>query len=173
MELFKNTNYDFLGKKWPFIIASLVLSVAGLASIAMKGGIKYGIDFRGGAMMFVKFTGPPPVDKIRSSLGAQKILGSVDVQRAGEQSANEVIVSTELPDEKALNQARSAMISTLENTFGDPKNGKLDSTTPLRNRSRTGCSIRCRRPASLFPNPRSNSWPRMRSTSEIPRRGPV
>src|SRR5258708_6458674 len=26
MELFKNTNYDFLGKKWPFIIASLVLT---------------------------------------------------------------------------------------------------------------------------------------------------
>ena len=30
MELFKNTNFDFLGKKWPFIIASLVLTVAGL-----------------------------------------------------------------------------------------------------------------------------------------------
>ena len=29
MELFKNTNFDFLGKKWPFIIASLVLTVAG------------------------------------------------------------------------------------------------------------------------------------------------
>ena len=28
MELFKNTNFDFLGKKWPFIIASLVLTVA-------------------------------------------------------------------------------------------------------------------------------------------------
>ena len=126
MELFKNTNFDFLGKKWPFIIASLVLTVAGLASIAMKGGLKYGIDFRGGAMMNVKFTGQPPVDKIRSSLGAQKILGSVDVQRVGEQSANEVIVSTDLPDEKALNQARTAMISTLENTFGDPKGGKLD-----------------------------------------------
>ena len=42
MELFKNTNFDFLGKKWPFIIASLVLTAAGLISIAMKGGIKYG-----------------------------------------------------------------------------------------------------------------------------------
>ena len=39
MELFKNTNYDFLGKKWPFIIASLVLTVAGLGSIAAKGGL--------------------------------------------------------------------------------------------------------------------------------------
>ena len=55
MELFKNTNYDFLGKKWPFIIASLVLSVAGLTSIALKGGLRYGIDFKEGVLMTVKF----------------------------------------------------------------------------------------------------------------------
>ena len=47
MELFKNTNFDFLGKKWTFIGASLVLTVAGLASLAIKGGSKYGIDFKG------------------------------------------------------------------------------------------------------------------------------
>ena len=40
MELFKNTNYDFLGKKWPFIIASLVLSAAGLTSVLVKGDRK-------------------------------------------------------------------------------------------------------------------------------------
>jgi preprotein translocase subunit SecF len=55
MELFKNTNYDFLGKKWPFIIASLVLTVAGFASILMQGGLKFGIDFKGGTLMTVKF----------------------------------------------------------------------------------------------------------------------
>ena len=36
MELFKNTNFDFLGKKWPFIIASLVLTVAGLGSLIAR-----------------------------------------------------------------------------------------------------------------------------------------
>ncbi len=36
MELFKQTNFDFLGYKWPFIIASLVLSVLGLGSLAVK-----------------------------------------------------------------------------------------------------------------------------------------
>ena len=38
MELFKNTNFDFLGKKWPFIIASLVLTVAGLGSMLARAG---------------------------------------------------------------------------------------------------------------------------------------
>jgi len=124
MELFKNTNFDFLGKKWPFIIASLVLTAAGLISIAMKGGIKYGIDFRGGAMMYVKFAGPPPLDKIRSSLSA-KIPGGIDVQSLTGANANEVIISTELKDEKALEQTRGLMVSTLDATFGD-HSGKLD-----------------------------------------------
>ena len=55
MELFKNTNFDFLGKKWPFIIASLVLTVAGAVSVIAQGGLKFGIDFKGGALMTVKF----------------------------------------------------------------------------------------------------------------------
>ncbi len=125
MELFKNTNFDFLGKKWPFIIASLVLTVAGLASIAMKGGIKYGIDFRGGAMMYVKFSGPPPVEKIRSSLSS-KISGGIDVQGLTGANANEVIISTELKDEKELEQTRRTMVATLESTFGQQESGKLD-----------------------------------------------
>jgi len=125
MELFKNSNFDFLGKKWPFIIASLVLTVAGLASIAVKGGLKYGIDFRGGAMMYVKFSGPPPLDKIRSSLSS-KIPGGIDVQSLTGANANEVIISTELKDEKMLEQSRTLMVSTLDATFGEPQTGKLD-----------------------------------------------
>ena len=63
MELFKNTNFDFLGKKWPFIIASLVLTLAGLGSLLMKGGPRYGIDFRGGTLVYVKFADKPPIEE--------------------------------------------------------------------------------------------------------------
>src|SRR5262245_7063842 len=140
MELFKNTNFDFLGKKWPFIIASLALTAVGLISIALKGGIKYGIDFRGGAMMYVKFSGPPPLDKIRSSLSAK--VGDVDVQSLTGASANEVIISTELKDEKALEQTRRVMISTLDATFGQSQSGKLD----FNNATQGSLSIRLRDP---------------------------
>ena len=68
MELFKNTNFDFLGKKWPFIIASLVLTAAGFVSLAVKGGPSYGIDFKGGALMYLRFNQEPPVEKIRAAL---------------------------------------------------------------------------------------------------------
>ena len=68
MELFKSTNFDFLGKKWPFIGLSLLLTVLGLISLMLKGGPKLGIDFRGGALITVSFADRPPVDKVRAAL---------------------------------------------------------------------------------------------------------
>jgi preprotein translocase subunit SecF len=125
MELFKNTNYDFLGKKWPFIIASLVLTVAGFASIAMRGGLKYGIDFKGGALMSVKFSGPPPIEKIRSAMSQIKGETTVD-EFTGGGTQNEVEIGTELQEETQLNINRQAMADILVKTFGQPDSGKLD-----------------------------------------------
>src|ERR1051326_3153332 len=128
MELFKNTNFDFLGKKWPFIIASLVLTVAGFASIAMKGGLKYGIDFKGGALMVAKFASEPPLDKIRNAMkNSPLIKGDVSVQNfTGATAQNEVEIGTVLADEKQLELNRQAMKSVLSSTFGQPGSGKLD-----------------------------------------------
>jgi preprotein translocase subunit SecF len=128
MELFKNTNYDFLGKKWPFIIASLVLTVAGLASIALKGGLKYGIDFKEGALMTVKFAYPPPLDRIRSAMShSQKIRGEVSVQNlTGSGAENEVQIGTEAQEEGQLNVNRQDMQDVLSATFAQGSAGKLD-----------------------------------------------
>lgn len=125
MEIFKQTNFDFLGKKWPFIIASLVLTAAGFASLGIKGGPRYGIDFRGGAIMDVKFAGPPPDARIRSAL-SRNIKGDITVQNVGGASS-EVLIGTELRSDQELAAARSAMTQTLEATFIPPQDrGKLD-----------------------------------------------
>jgi preprotein translocase subunit SecF len=121
MELFKNTNYDFLGKKWPFIGLSLLLTAAGLVSLAVNGGPRYGIDFRGGALMYLKFAEKPPVDKIRATIGA-KI--PIDVQEVTS-SPNEIIIGTEVKSDAALNAARRQMVESLEATF-NTGGGKLD-----------------------------------------------
>ena len=94
IEIFKHANYDFLGKKWPFIIASLVLTAAGLASMAMKGGVKWGIDFNGGAVMYVRFNGPPPDAQIRTALAA-KIPGSINVQNLALRSGGRIDANSE------------------------------------------------------------------------------
>ena len=125
MQIFHDINFDFLGKKWLFIGLSAVLIAAGLISTALKGGIKYGIDFTGGAIVYVKFAGPPPEAQIRSVL-SEKISGAITVQRVTDGN-NEVIIGTELKDEKALEQSRNAMVKTLEGAFGKaPREGMLD-----------------------------------------------
>ncbi|MBN9663035.1 MAG: protein translocase subunit SecF [Acidobacteria bacterium] len=122
MELFKNTNIDFLGKKGIFIGASLVLTVVGLASWIGKGGLKYGIDFTGGANITVKFSSTPPVDKLRSEISS-KIPGEISVQEIPGQNA--VIIGTPLKDEIQLNTERRAITETLEASFGT-SGGKFD-----------------------------------------------
>jgi preprotein translocase subunit SecF len=122
MELFKNTNIDFLGKKWTFIGASLVLTVAGLASLVIKGGPKYGIDFKGGALLYLRFNSEPPVEKIRQALSS-KIQGEISVQQVT--GKPEVLVGTEIKDEKELNANRQIIEDTLRTTFG-AGGGKLD-----------------------------------------------
>ncbi|MBM3783772.1 MAG: protein translocase subunit SecF [Acidobacteria bacterium] len=123
MEIFKNTNFDFLGKKWPFIIASLVLTVAGVASLAMKGGPRYGIDFKGGTVTTVRFANAVTEDQIRAALTG-KIPGEIVVQR--DTTARDMLISTELRDEKELNAARSVVMDSLAAAFNGKDGSKLD-----------------------------------------------
>src|SRR5579862_2513413 len=105
MQIFKNTNFDFLHYKWPFIGASLVLSVAGIGSIFLHGGLRYGIDFKEGTQMTVKWNGTPPEDQIRTAL-SRKISGEVSVQPFTDIAAkNEVVIGTERMAEQQMNAA--------------------------------------------------------------------
>jgi preprotein translocase subunit SecF len=122
MRLFKETKFDFLGWKWPFIGASVLLMLAGAVSLLVKGGPLYGIDFRGGALMYVKFAGPPPVQQIRSALSS-KIQGSISVTTLTD--TQEVIIGVEMQDERSLDQARRTMLDTLQATFA-PDTSRLD-----------------------------------------------
>jgi len=89
IELFKNPNYDFIGKrKWAYIV-SIVLTLIGLSSLAVKGGLRYDIDFTGGTLIQVRFEQPPSVGRIRASL-ATIGLGESIIQQFGD--ANEFII---------------------------------------------------------------------------------
>ena len=122
MEIFKQTNFDFLGKKWPFIIASLILTAAGVASLIVKGGPKYGIDFNGGAFMDVNFIHRPSADAIRAAVH-KRVTGEIEVQEIS--GTQEVLITTEGRDERALERVRRDIIDSLNEAFGD-KSGKAD-----------------------------------------------
>jgi preprotein translocase subunit SecF len=125
MELFKNTNFDFLGRKWPFIIASLILTAAGLVSLAIHGGPRYGIDFRGGALVYVKFANTPSPDKVRAAL-ASKIPGGGAPEVVEVKGTNELIIGTEIQDEKTLAVTRQVIVDTLAKEFGQSSGNKVD-----------------------------------------------
>ena len=118
MEIFRETNFDFLGKARLFIILSLVLTAAGFVSLFFKGGPRYGIDFKGGSLIRLRFNGPPPIDKIRTAV-SRDVQGEITVQSFTDAaSANEVAIGTELKDERSLDTSQKAILVTLENTFG-------------------------------------------------------
>jgi preprotein translocase subunit SecF len=125
MELFKNTNFDFLGKKWPFIIASLILTAAGMVSLAVHGGPRYGIDFKGGALVYVKFADSPSPQKVRAALTG-KLPGGGEPEVVEVKGTNELIIGTEIQDEKALAVTRQVIVDTLAKTFGQPSGQKID-----------------------------------------------
>jgi preprotein translocase subunit SecF len=124
MEFFRNTNFDFLGRKWPFIIASLILTAGGLVSLIVKGGPRYGIDFQGGTVMTLKFASAPDESKIRAALNG-KLSGAPTVQRfiGGE---NQISIGTEGADNTAATRNRQVVLDTLEKTYAHPELDKLD-----------------------------------------------
>jgi preprotein translocase subunit SecF len=121
MEFFKNSDFDFLGKKWPFIILSLALTAAGLISLAVKGGPRYGIDFRGGALITVSFANRPPVDKVRAALSGKL---PVEVQEVS--GYPEDIIGIDALQDAALQASRQKVIESLDAAFGQPANGKYN-----------------------------------------------
>ncbi|MGO9125981.1 MAG: protein translocase subunit SecF [Terriglobales bacterium] len=131
MEFFRNTNIDFLGKKWYFLAFSLLFSVAGLCSMLFWHGIPYGVDFRGGTLVYVKFAQPPDDNAIRASMDHAG-LRNVRIQRYGQVSSNEVLigVSEEETSEQALDRSKLLIIKALEtNAPGDKQD--LNNTSVL------------------------------------------
>jgi preprotein translocase subunit SecF len=119
MELFRDTRIDFLGRKWWFILPSLILTLAGLVSLLVHGGPRYGIDFTGGAVMAVRWEGAPPIDRIRAAVSSR--LSGVSVVAAHDLTgSNEVLVSTEAPtgeDLTALRRTIDEALSTIDTRY--------------------------------------------------------
>jgi preprotein translocase subunit SecF len=112
MEIFRDTCFDFLGRKWWFILPSLLLMFAGLVSLAAHGGPRYGIDFTGGAVMDVRWQGPPPIERIRAAVSSH--LKDVSVVAAHDRSgSNDVLVSAECPEGTDLTGLRETIAQSL------------------------------------------------------------
>jgi preprotein translocase subunit SecF len=135
VEFFRNTNIDFLGKKWYFLGFSLIFSVAGILSMLFWHGVPLGVDFRGGTLVYVKFADTPNDHQIRSDLDKAG-LHNARIQHLGNEgagTANEVVIALDEKDtsETDLSSGKNKIINALE---VNPPQGKQD----LNNSDRVG-----------------------------------
>jgi preprotein translocase subunit SecF len=115
VEFFHDVNIDFLGKKWYFIAFSLIFSVAGVLSMLFWHGIPWGVDFRGGTLVYVKFSHIPNDNAIRSAMDRVG-LHQARIQRYGQISNNEVLIdlAERETNEQALDRGKLQIIGALE-----------------------------------------------------------
>jgi preprotein translocase subunit SecF len=117
VEFFRNVNIDFLGKKWYFLSFSLIFSLAGVFSLLFWHHIPYGIDFRGGTLVYVKFSHTPDLKVIRADMDRAG-LHDAKIQTYDVPSNDEVLIDLDLREtsQQALDNGKTRIINTLEST---------------------------------------------------------
>jgi len=127
MEFFRDTNIDFLGKKWYFLVFSLVFSVAGVLSMAFWHHIPLGVDFRGGTLVYVKYAHTPDPSAIHNEI-ERAGLKNARVQRYGLAANNEVLIALDIQQtseqdlSKGKDQIKQALESHTTSTKADLNN---------------------------------------------------
>lgn len=115
-----DTHIDFIGfRKIAFFISALVI-LAGIGSLILKGGPKYGIDFAGGMIVQVKMDKPTEVKAIKEAVKDVKLPGMV-VQSFGQAEDNEYLIRTstsEISSAEVRDKVSSALkINLTDTTF--------------------------------------------------------
>jgi preprotein translocase subunit SecF len=128
MEFFHEPKIDWMGIKWYFISLSLALALIGIISMVAHKGLVYGIDFRGGTLVYVKFSQPPNVDSIRHELDKMN-LRNATIQGFGPTSDHAVIIGLDLQttaSSNALDTGKQAIVTGLSDLYGKGPEGKTD-----------------------------------------------
>ena len=119
MQLFSNTNYDFVRWRWHAIAVSLVVILAGAATIATRGLAK-GVDFEGGTIVIVKFEQPKRIDEIRAALSSSMPGGGeAVVQDYGPRESGSVMIRVRRTGQEAggeLSREAEAVVAALNSS---------------------------------------------------------
>jgi len=127
LEFFRNTSIDFLGKKWYFLAFSLVFSVAGLLSMGFWHGIPLGVDFRGGTLVYVKYSHTPDPSAIHADIERAGIKNA-RVQTYGPAANNEELISLDIQEtsEQSLDNGKRLIVQALEGRAAGTNGNKQD-----------------------------------------------
>jgi len=120
IELLPKVNVDWLGKRRLFFAISTVLILAGMISILNEGSLRYGVDFQGGTIVYLRFKERPPIERVRALL-ADAGLANSQIQEMGGAPApgQDVLIQLEQTNAPAedLTSGRETITTALNQEF--------------------------------------------------------
>lgn len=128
IELIKNPNIDFLGKRYIAFAISGILAILGIIAILQiaRGQANLGIDFAGGTAIQLKFEKPVVLHDIRLALESG---GVKDFDLQDLPTENKILIRMKRGEEELV-QAAESITSILSQRFPDNKY-VVDSTTVI------------------------------------------
>jgi preprotein translocase subunit SecF len=128
IELIKNPNIDFLGKRYIAFVISGILSIIGIVAIVQiaTGHANLGIDFAGGTAIQLKFEKPVVLHEVRVALENS---GLKDLDLQDLPSENKVLIRVK-KSELELGKVSDTITGTLTQKFPDNPY-VVDSTTAI------------------------------------------
>ena len=127
MEIFVNTNYDFI--KWRFagVIFSLCIILAGVAGFFAMG-LNVGIDFSGGANIVLRFQEQPPIAELR------KLMPDATIQQYGKAADNSVLIR--LPEIAQETDYAGQAVRRLNEAINGASAGRLAGSATISRKAR-------------------------------------
>lgn len=128
IELIKNPNIDFLGKRYIAFVLSGILSIIGIIAIVQiaTGRANLGIDFAGGTAIQFKFENPVALHNVRLALESG---GVKDFDLQDLPSVNKILIRVK-KSEQELGKGSETITSILSQKFPENKY-VVDSTTVI------------------------------------------
>ncbi len=125
MQLIGQTNIDFIGRRHWFLLLSFLLFAAGAVATALNGGPRFGIDFKGGTLVYVKFRDAPDLERIRGVLTEKGLTVATLQPFEDSADAHELKIELDLAGDVVETSGKSQVIETLRELYPVPP-GKLD-----------------------------------------------
>ena len=129
MQFFQTPSIDFVSKRRIAYILSAALFIIGLVSLILRGGPNYGIDFKGGTSIVLRFNQDVTTQEIREALTAIG-MGTSEIKRFG--TRNEYLIYIEqqqgVSASDMVKQVESTITNSLNNVTYEVR--KVDTVGP-------------------------------------------
>jgi preprotein translocase subunit SecF len=123
MRLFRNANYEFLGRRRQAYFVSGVIILVGLVSIFLHRGLNAGVEFTGGTLVQIRFSEQTTVAELRDVL-ATVGFGTAQIQQlrgsglSGGDSGQEFMFRVPVFQQTGEGGVLNVMQTALEDRFG-------------------------------------------------------